>query len=346
MGVLTYPSEAKTDPDKLACVYNLIEQARLYHNAQGAIAKGDWEANRGKWAAFSQAYHDKVKWLLHEQGRLRDAILAKECPDWAKLTPEQRSDAWVSLFGDKETLKRIPTEATSSVLDELKGITLDSLAALNPPDPTEDFTTYTEEDSAGVLTITSSRITAAALDMDLDAWVYKDKGEGHFDGDFEHLVECYCDDMTANYTSAAIWAVTDYIGDWYDGLSGHSGIYVMFIELNGPLLRLTEIDSGSEHTDEWTGAADDTQYWLKIKRDEAVGTYGTAYCYVYSDSERTNLLDTLQKALHSSKKDFRYVYGMTGCNEPKSNREFYGWSQNLDLQEGGAAAAVVYGFAV
>ena len=53
----------------------------------------------------------------------------------------------------------------------------------------EDFTTYTEVDTAGRLTVTSDTITIENLDRDEDSYIYADKGADFFDGDYEHLLQ-------------------------------------------------------------------------------------------------------------------------------------------------------------
>ena len=52
--------------------------------------------------------------------------------------------------------------------------------------------------------------------------------------------------------------------------------------------------------------------------------------YIYSDSERTILLDTLGINLHSSKKDYRYVYGLNTANSGAAGEQV-GYVQNLNL---------------
>ena len=39
---ITFPEYADTDYEKLKCIYSLLEEVRLEHNRQGAIARTDW----------------------------------------------------------------------------------------------------------------------------------------------------------------------------------------------------------------------------------------------------------------------------------------------------------------
>jgi len=60
----------------------------------------------------------------------------------------------------------------------------------------------------------------------------------------------------------------------------------------------------------------DTWYYFRIKRDEAVGTYGTIYCDIYTSevdrANEENAFANLSITLHSAKRDYQYIYGL--CN--------------------------------
>jgi len=75
-----------------------------------------------------------------------------------------------------------------------------------------------------------------------------------------------------------------------------------------------------------------TTYYLKIVRDESVGTYGTLYCYIYSDSARTTLLDTLTLTLSTAKYDFRYLYALASYNAGTAH-EHSGYVENLSISD-------------
>ena len=352
MGVVTYPSEAKTDSDKLTCVYNLIEQARLYHNAQGAIASADWENNKEKWAEYGKAYRARLKQLLNEQNTLKEQIRLAHYTEseWAKLP----SEPWVkgniyevqqSLFGDKQVLRQVSTAATSPILDEITTLRVVELGGIEIPDPTEDYTTYTEQDPDSDITITSSKIDVSSILRGVDAWVYDDKGSAHFDGDFEHLVEMY--HTTGQWIIIALWAIANNVEAIVDWVSNsHDALMCGWYTWDWtPWVMLREIDGGTAYDDYWTSPSASTLYYLTIERDEAVGTYGTLYAYIYSDASRETLEDTLSVALHTSKKDFQYIFGFNNYGSDGSN-SWTGYAQNLDLQDGAEVAAAVYGFVV
>ena len=96
------------------------------------------------------------------------------------MKPIDLSDSdYTLLFGDKGTLREIPTPATTPLIDELKAI--DFLALKGEfVDPLEDWTTYTEVDTSNVLTVAANQITVTNLTRTSDSWVYADKGASHF----------------------------------------------------------------------------------------------------------------------------------------------------------------------
>ena len=53
-----------------------------------------------------------------------------------------------------------------------------------------------------------------------------------------------------------------------------------------------------------------TQYYLRICRDESIGTYGTLYCYIYSDAAMMELVEVVSLAL-DVKTNFRYAYAFS-----------------------------------
>jgi len=196
----------------------------------------------------------------------------------------------------------------------------------------ENFTTYEETDPNTRITKTTDRVSYVNLSRAEDAYVYKDKGVDHFDGDFEHLITIYNDAST--YKSVvAIWALANLVDD-FAGISAANGDELAVVQQvyeNSVRINFREYIEGAFYNTTWTGANLDTPYYLRIKRDEAVGTYGTLYCYIYSDAARTNLLATLTLTLHG-KKDFRYIYVCQTGNDALSDRYQTGYCENLYLE--------------
>ena len=216
---------------------------------------------------------------------------------------------------------------------------------------TEDFTTYTKADPESHLTVTATRCTYTNLDKDTDTWIYDDKGASHFDGDFEHLLDVYLD-ASDNLGYVYHWALTQEVNDirWLQtNLKEILGSF--FYRSGGGVYQLYIVEwfNGSGYTDIYNCSLD-TTYYLKLKRDEAVGANGTLYCYIYSDPDRTTLLDTLSVSLHG-KIDFQYIFACNTYNSGTTQKQS-GYCENLDLQEAqtvsptGIASAEAFGTVV
>jgi hypothetical protein len=198
----------------------------------------------------------------------------------------------------------------------------------------EDLTTYTEVDPNSKITVTAPKSAWAALPRNADAYVYKDKGAAHFGGNFEHLIDI-------NVSSAqqdgfvVCWTLANLVNDW-KGIDDAGGDLLSVAPYSSSTTQIAiylyEMVAGTFYYDATAALANGT-YYLKIKRDESVGTYGTLYCYIYSNTARTTLLDTLVLTLHE-KEDFRYLYATQSYNDNTTYQQT-GYSQNLDLQEGG-----------
>jgi hypothetical protein len=196
----------------------------------------------------------------------------------------------------------------------------------------EVFTSYTEVDVESVITKTASKVSWAALDKDDDSYVYDDKGAGHFSGDIEHLFEF---EITSADSGGIVihWNLANVIDD-NRGMFVNNDYSLHFFTLLSSGTKYFQIDEysgGSQVSDWWTGGSLATLYYAKAVRDEAVGTYGTLYLYIYSDSARTTLLDTLVVTL-TSKEDLRYIYACNSYNNG-TTAGHTGYTQNLDLQE-------------
>jgi len=209
----------------------------------------------------------------------------------------------------------------------------------------EDFTSYTEVDPNSKITETTTRVTWASIARNEEAYVYKDKGVGYFDGDFSVLMTLKpVESTTGSGDYASPFMLANDLDDErafifsksYDclclGLSDPSASGV------STKLYIYEVDNGSLYTgagglegNAWWWLTNGTIYYLKLIRNESVGTYGTFYCYIYSDALRSNLLATLSVALHTSKKDFRYIYPFSNYNATTGGWNHSGYVENLSL---------------
>jgi len=212
---------------------------------------------------------------------------------------------------------------------------------------TEDFTTYTEADPGSDITVTASAITASALDSkDLTSYVYDDKGVDHFDGDFTHTLDFNMGSSSAGGAYLAKWLLGTLIGDVKDYVDASSSCFFtrVFKSEVSPYpsnIAIFERDGGASYNDATYTFSPDTDYYLTVDRDESIGTYGQLRQRVYSDPSRTTLLNTQTLSLHSSKKDFRYIYALSSYDQVNPNKFYYGSVSNLDLES--EAAFVFFG---
>jgi hypothetical protein len=204
----------------------------------------------------------------------------------------------------------------------------------------EDYTAYTETDPNSRYTVTVNNIDVAGLLRNEDAWVVDDKGINHFDADFEHLVDAEFLSGTSGGLVTA-WMVADAINDINGLLSdaGESYLAVWGTAVGAvPVIRVIEVVGTSLYFDSYI-VSYNTPYYLRIKRDESIGTYGQIQCFIYSDSARTILVYTLVLALHA-KNDFRYIYGVNSGNKG-TTESITATISNLDLQEAVSAFQIL-----
>lgn len=184
----------------------------------------------------------------------------------------------------------------------------------------EDFTTYTEVDEEGTITVTSHEITGS-VDRHVDTYVYKDFGAGHF-GDFEHLHDAEVVAPKGNAGMAGVWGVSNQIND---RLSWTTGLVVLYNYVAAPnQINMYLIDEESTNADYDTITA--IRYYHTTKR---AGTSATSK--YYSDAARTNLIGTL--AVTCATTTLRYCYGSVSSDDNSHGCDLGFSSKNLDLQE-------------
>ncbi len=280
MADIIYPASVTTDQEKLFALYPLMEQMRLEHNRVGAIARENWDKNKGKWATYVKLFTAKYIILLQERNKLRDAILAANYTREAitTLSIDNQGTIAANLFGDEEVLKLAETKVTTPLLEELKAIDFEKLEG-NAADPYEDFTTYTKVDTS-YFTVTATKITITNMSKVPDRYIYKDFGAGYF-GDFSHLLTIKFTYCSTSGCYAGFWAVTNTYGSragmGSDGLSAAC----QRTASEGYCIRIYDNNTG---TWGYTPLAIGATRYLKIERSGS-----TLTLYQYTDEARTNL---------------------------------------------------------
>lgn len=197
----------------------------------------------------------------------------------------------------------------------------------------QDFTDFAELDPNSHIEKTATRVTWAGLSSTEDAYIYKSMGDNFFGGDFTHLLTVESTAVT-NDGRAYVWGLTNVVNDMKgidDANGSYLSVFLFGASDNNLDLYIEECDSGTIHQDSYATISLNTPYYLKIVRDESVGTYGTFYCYVYTDTARATLVDTLQITLSTSKKNFRYLFATNTRNSGIGGRTISGYAENLEI---------------
>jgi len=192
--------------------------------------------------------------------------------------------------------------------------------------------------------VAANTVNFTALDRDDDCYFYRDFGASHFGGDYEHLQQI----LVSAYNTVAgqgglvyTHVLANDIDDW-KGLddANKSALGFWWYGLTDLNANLRELDSGMAYTDTSVNLVLSTVYYIEIERDEGVGDHGTIYAYIctgdYWDDGGVQI-DTLAVALHTSKKDFRYLYCINNLNSAGSDRDITGYIETLDTQEVGVS---------
>ncbi|MBA7496680.1 hypothetical protein ES702_07289 [subsurface metagenome] len=188
----------------------------------------------------------------------------------------------------------------------------------------ENFTTYTEVDPSGYISVAENVITATDIDRDVDTYVRKDFTASHF-GDIEHLLKGSCSSIAAN-AMTSIWMLTadEATHSIADADSGTDGIAIS-INWTAANERIYFQNFEADTSDFMEFDAPPVTYYFTVKR---AGTTGS--CKIYNDSGRTDLRDTLNLTLPNTQ--YRYMLPMVGYGAGGS-ATMSCTSEYLDLQE-------------
>ena len=200
----------------------------------------------------------------------------------------------------------------------------------------ENYTTYSEYDASGLVTVAANTLTVAGNNNTAFS-VHKVFAAGHFSGDFEHVVATKINNDGENNKSYGVfWGLSNKTSD-----EAHSPkqideanedvLYAVAQEYTNDKVAiiLREVVAGTQYQSFELSLSLGAWYYCEIERDEDTGTYGTLLCRIYSDESRTTLLKTLSVTLHE-KEDFRTLYACASYYN-NGNRPYSQEIKNLDL---------------
>lgn len=182
-----------------------------------------------------------------------------------------------------------------------------------------DLTTYSEVDPNGWLSRTSTVETVTGLRRTAIAYAFKNYGSGFFST--HTITEKFALDVSSCPQLSFVYCAGFALEEGAYGTSGtraSNGISVsLYSSINNVFqVYVEEYDGGVNYSSAASANKSlGTTYYLTLVRDPSVGTYGTAYLYIYSDANRTTLLDTLTLGLHGSVKSYSHHYTVQSYND-------------------------------
>lgn len=218
---------------------------------------------------------------------------------------------------------------------------------------TEDFTTWTEADPSGYLTVASSSVSWDDLRRDdVSAHLYKDLQNpngttslsGHFTHRFKYTVPAEAEADVSCWVYP--WYIANSVAQWPfylenagGGVEDYQGLY--FVNSAGnPVLVLRIVENGvAVVSDVSVALSFGTIYYITINRDDSGGVNdsGRLTCYIntgnYQGLGGTTLVDTLTADASSSEDiDYRYIVTASARgNDVPSAESCDGIVENLDL---------------
>lgn len=191
----------------------------------------------------------------------------------------------------------------------------------------QDYTSFTVVDGAVRFSAAANVITIANLDNDEAYYVYKDFGAAYFAADFESF-------FRFNFTLGT-GAESIYLAAYANGVGAISALVAasgdaLWLAWDNGTLTLAESNGGSVSSGTLAGLSLNTEYFVRLARDENVGTYGTLYVYVYADRQLSVLVSSTSLAL-TKKTDFRYLYAASGKSTGGGGTALSGTISYLDL---------------
>ena len=207
----------------------------------------------------------------------------------------------------------------------------------------ENLMNYTEVDSANdrITRQLPTRAKFTAIPRNQDCYLYKDFGIDYFSGDFEVWFEFTITSAAAgNYV--VLWCLANDLDD-NAGLENNNQSHLDFRFYYGPNIVTEEQNGANYYGTSSTTITVGTTYYVKVWRNESVGTYGTLYVKFYT-SDANRISDTSPIVNHSlalhAKNDFRYMYVIQSYNNGATGGPT-GWVRNYTIANGSVGNSII-----
>ena len=202
-------------------------------------------------------------------------------------------------------------------------------------DPRRDYTTATVLGTTANIAITPYQLTYTGFDRNNDVRLTWDDGVGFWNGDITVDVDHYSNSSSdSNGICVPICLSKNYTaGNFSPSPTPQDSLnlYVAATATNA-LIVLQEFDGGTRYQSTYSASLD-TDLYLRLRVLRGVGSFGTVYLDLYSDSARTTLVTTISITLHSSVKNYRYVYAALSSFLGTTGNAFDGTSSNLIISQ-------------
>lgn len=196
-----------------------------------------------------------------------------------------------------------------------------------------DLTTFTEVDPQFRIAFTSSRVTYLSVARNTTAYLYRDFGVNYFSGNVIVNFDFQFTSASANGAFTEVLSFANQIGDSVPASRTDTMGLVLYRDVAQLQILLREVDGGTAYFSPQNLTAS-TMYYARFVRDETVGTHGTIYLYLATSSANRNSgiwAHTLSITLHTSKKDYRYLYVAASYNDGASSASTAGFGENYVL---------------
>lgn len=186
----------------------------------------------------------------------------------------------------------------------------------------EDFTAFTEVDTDNIWTNTSTRVTVTNADRNQEDYVYKDYGTDYFGSSWEHKFTIKINSISSE--GLVILYAQANVLDAYSDMTNSIGLLFQ-TPGDGSDLTINLVDKTGV-TDTYTNTNHDGNkiYYMTLIRS---GT--TLTLYIYNDTGRTDLADTLSITMVDL--DYRYLYAGTTDRAGGGGYTMTGYIENLEL---------------
>lgn len=193
----------------------------------------------------------------------------------------------------------------------------------------ENLGTFTKIDSGGDIgEPTQFKRTATTMRRDANSVVYRDDGPGKF-VNIDHFIQGFL--SAADVFSLGIfYSLSDVAAATYaDLVAANNGFAVTFVGVGGPAynIQFVKFQAGPDDVDSYMISLS-TNYYCTVHRDAV-----NLQLFIYSDSGRTVLLDTLSISMAVGSQYLNVIGSRDDPGFSPAASITYS-SENLDLQEG------------